>query len=147
MFRRFGGPFYPWREVERLRREMNRLVADLPSRYRVNMAAGYPAINVWTNEDGAIVSAELPGVNPGDIDISVVNDTFTLKGNRNRDECSEDVRFHRRERGCGGFTRSFQLPFQVEPGKVEATFDKGVLEITLPRAEADKPRKITIKAG
>ena len=147
MFKRFGGPFYPWREVERLRREMNRLVADLPSHYRVNMAAGYPAINVWTNEDGAVINAELPGVNPGDIDISVVNDTLTLKGKRDRDECGEDVRFHRRERGCGSFTRSFQLPFQVEPGKVEATFDKGVLEITLPRAEADKPRKITIKAG
>ncbi|MBN1581978.1 MAG: Hsp20/alpha crystallin family protein [Anaerolineae bacterium] len=147
MFRRFGGPFYPLREVERLRREMNRLAAELPSGGRVNMAAGYPAINVWTNEDGAILSAELPGVKPDDIDISVVNDTLTLKGQRNRDECGQESRFHRRERGCGSFTRSFQLPFQVEPGKVEATFDKGVLEITLPRAEADKPRKITIKAG
>ena len=147
MFRRFGGPFYPLREVERLRREMNRLAADLPSRHRVNMAAGYPAMNVWTNEDGAIVTAELPGLNPDDIDISVVNDTLTLKGKRERDECREDARFHRRERGCGGFTRSFQLPFQVEPGKVEATFEKGVLKITLPRAEADKPRKIAIKAG
>jgi HSP20 family protein len=126
---------------------MNRLVADLPSRYRVNMAAGYPAINVWTNEDGAVISAELPGVNPSDLDISVVSDTLTLKGQRNRDDCGEDVRFHRRERGCGSFTRKFQLPFTVEPGKVEATFEKGVLEITLPRAEADKPRKIAIKAG
>jgi HSP20 family protein len=126
---------------------MNRLVNEWPSRYRVNMAAGYPAMNVWTNEDGAIVTAELPGLKPDDIDISVVNDTLTLKGKRNRDECGEHVRFHRRERGCGSFTRSFQLPFQVEPGKVEATFERGVLEITLPRAEADKPRRITIKAG
>jgi len=147
MIRRFGGPFYPWREVERLRREMSRLAADLPGRYGFNMAAGYPAMNVWTNENGAVISAELPGVKPEDIDISVVNDTLTLKGQRNRDECGEDTRFHRRERACGSFTRSFQLPFQVEAGNVEAKFDKGVLEITLPRAEADKPRKIAIKAG
>lgn len=147
MFKRFGGPFYPWREVERLRREMNRLVADLPSRYRVNMAAGYPAVNVWSSENGAIVTAELPGLDPQDIDISVVSDTLTLSGKRERDECGEDVRFHRRERSCGSFTRSFQLPFQVEPGKVDATFEKGVLQVVLPRAEADKPKKITVKVG
>jgi HSP20 family protein len=126
---------------------MNRLVSELPSRYNITAAAGYPAMNVWTNEDGAVVTAELPGLDPNDIDISVVNDTLTIKGKRNPDDCGEDVRFHRRERGCGSFSRSFQLPFQVEPGKVGATFKNGVLEIKLPRAEADKPRKITIKAG
>jgi HSP20 family protein len=126
---------------------MNRLANEWPSRYGLNAAAGYPAMNVWTNENGAVVTAELPGLDPEDIDISVVNDTLTLKGKRDADECDQETRFHRRERGCGSFTRAFQLPFQVEPGKVEAKFEKGVLSITLPRAEADKPRKIAIKAG
>ncbi len=140
-------PLSPWREIQRLRQEMNQLFADFPSQYRINQAAGYPAMNVWSNEDGALVTAELPGVLPADIDISVVNDTLTISGKRERDECDQDVRFHRRERGCGSFTRSFQLPFHVEADKVEASFDKGVLHISLPRAEADKPRKITVKAG
>jgi HSP20 family protein len=126
---------------------MNRLLADLPSSQRVGMASGYPAMNVWTNEDGVVITAELPGLNPDDIDISVVTDTLTLSGKRERDECGSDARFHRRERACGTFKRTFQLPFQVEAGEVKATFEKGVLEIVLPRAEADKPRKITIKAG
>jgi HSP20 family protein len=126
---------------------MGRLLADLPSSYRVSAAAGYPAMNVWTSQDGVVVTAELPGLNPDDIDISVASDTLTLVGKREGDECSGNVRFHRRERACGTFKRSLQLPFQVEAGTVKATFEKGVLEIVLPRAEADKPRKITIKAG
>lgn len=144
------GPFSsraPWREMERLRREMNRLFAELPSMYRINMAPSYPAMNVWAGENDAIVTAELPGVKPEDINISVVNDTLTLSGNRPAEECDEGTQYHRRERGCGAFTRSFQLPFQVEAGKVEATFGKGVLQITLPRAEADKPKKIAVKVG
>jgi len=147
MFRTFRYPLSPWRDVERLRHEMDRLFQDFPSRYRINMATSYPAMNVWTNENGAVVTAELPGVSPENIEISVVNDTLTLSGKRDAEECGEDVRFHRRERGCGAFTRSFQLPFQVDPGKVEAALEKGVLKISLPRAEADKPRKIAVKAS
>lgn len=147
MFRVFGSPLSPWREMERLRREMNRLLSDTPSRYRINMAPAYPAMNIWTNEEGAIVTAELPGVKPDDIDVSVISDTLTLSGRRDAPECGEDVRYHRRERGCGSFTRTFQLPFLVDSGKVQAEFEKGVLHITLPRAEADKPKKITVKAG
>jgi HSP20 family protein len=104
-------------------------------------------MNIWTDPDGAIVSAELPGVNPEDIDISVQNDVLTLTGSRQPDDLEEDEIYHRRERGHGRFTRSFQLPFHVEAGKVEAMFDKGILRISLPRAEADKPKKITVKAG
>jgi HSP20 family protein len=133
--------------MERLRQEMNRLFQDWPTQARWVEAPAFPAMNVWTNEGSAVVTAELPGLDPEDIDISVVNDTLTLKGKRDADECDQETRFHRRERGCGSFTRAFQLPFQVEPGKVEAKFEKGVLSITLPRAEADKPRKIAIKAG
>ena len=107
----------------------------------------YPAMNVWTNEDGAVVTAELPGVEPDNINIAVTGDTLTLKGSRTPEELKEGEQYHRRERGHGQFTRTFQLPFQVEAEKVEANFEKGVLSITLPRAEAEKPRKIAIKAG
>jgi HSP20 family protein len=137
----------PWREMERLRRDMNRLFAQMPTSFVGDVAPTYPAINVWTDENGAIVTAELPGVAPDDIDVSVVGDTLTLKGSRQPDELEEGGSYHRRERRYGTFTRAFQLPFQVEPDQVEATFGNGVLQISLPRAEEDEPKKIAVKAG
>lgn len=135
----------PWREMRRLQREMDRL-ADRTG-WGLETPSCYPAMNVWTNEDGVIVTAELPGFKPDEIDISVVSDTLTVSGNRDPEDVDEGVTYHRRERGCGRFTRAFQLPFLVEGDEVEAKFEKGVLHITLPRAEADKPKKIEIKAG
>jgi HSP20 family protein len=133
--------------MQRLRQDVDRLFTDASADIRRSGAAGYPAMNIWTNPDGAIVTAELPGINPEDIDISVQNDTLTLTGSRQPNGLQEDEIYHRRERGYGRFTRSFQLPFHVEAGKVEAVFDKGVLQVSVPRAEADKPKKITVKAG
>ncbi len=104
-------------------------------------------MNVWTNENGAVATAELPGFVPEDIDISVVGDTLTVSGHREPEDVGEGARYHRRERGCGRFTRSFQLPFQVDGDAVDATFERGVLRVTLPRAEEDKPRRIEVKAG
>ena len=136
----------PWAEIERSRREMNRLLSDWPTRARWGAAPGYPAINVWTNEDSAVVTAELPGIVLDDIDITVEDDVLTLRGHRQPDE-AEGVTYHRQERRYGTFLRTFRLPFRVDAGKVEATFAKGVLNLVLPRAEEDKPRKIAIKAG
>ncbi len=136
-----------WREMDRLRREMNRLFQEWPTQARWVDAPAFPAMNVWTNEDSAIATAELPGVKIEDIEVSVENDTLTLRGSRQPEELAEGATYHRRERRCGAFTRSFRLPFRVEGEKVEATFENGVLRIYLPRAEADRPRKIAIKAG
>lgn len=132
-----------WREMDRLQREMNRLFEDYtPARMRG--APTYPAMNVWANQDGIMVTAEVPGIAPDDLDISVVGDMLTLKGERKSEEASESLRYHRQERGFGQFTRTLQLPYQIDAQKVEAKFKNGVLEISLPRAEADKPRKILV---
>ena len=132
-----------WREMDRLRREMDHLVQSA-NRFS---APAFPALNVWTNADGVVVTAEIPGITPDDLDISITGDTLTLTGTRRPEETGGDVRFHRRERGYGRFTRSLQLPYRVETDRVSANFDKGVLRIELPRAEADKPKKVTVKAG
>ncbi len=145
--RTFWGQSTPWNELERLRREMNRVFANLPTTSESRITPGYPAMNVWTNENGAVVTAELPGIDPDALDIAVVENTLTLSGERKPIELGEGDVYHRRERGYGKFTRSFQLPFNVEAGKVQAVYEKGVLHITLPRAEADKPRKIVVKAA
>ena len=110
-------------------------------------AGTYPALNVWTNEDGLVLTAELPGFSPDDIDISVVGDSLTLSGERKADDVPEGTRYHRRERGYGKFSRTLQLPYTVEADGVEALFNNGILHVQLPRAEADKPKKITVKSA
>jgi HSP20 family protein len=134
-----------WREMDRLRREMDRLFSSMGE--GLDVAPCYPAVNAWTSENGVVVSAELPGVKPEAIEVSVVNDTLTLSGARQPEDLPEGARYHRRERGCGDFNRSFQLPFPVEANKVEANYENGVLHVFLPRAEADKPKKIEIKTA
>ena len=146
-------PFYnyrstsPWREMTRLQQEMNRLFSDSFSLAGGRVGPSYPAMNVWTNQDGAVITAELPGVNPEEIDISVEGETLTLTGIRQPNLLEDGEKYHRRERSFGQFSRTFQLPFQVISEEVEAIFKNGVLHISLPRAEADKPRKITVKSA
>jgi len=147
LMRPYVGWVSPWREMERLRREMNRLFSEWPRSSQWTAAPSYPAMNAWTNDNSAIVTAELPGVRPEDIDITVEEDMLTLRGSRQPEEVGEGVTFHRRERRFGSFTRTFRLPFDVDADKVEARFQNGVLSITLPRAEADKPKKIAVKTG
>jgi HSP20 family protein len=147
LMRPYRGWMSSWREMERLRREMNRLLEDWPGQLRLSAAPGYPALNLWTNEDSAVVTAELPGVSPDQIDISVEDDVLAVRGRREPEALVEGVTYHRRERLFGAFARTLRLPFRVDAGKVEAVFANGVLSITLPRAEADKPKKIAIRAG
>lgn len=134
-----------WREMDRLQKDMNRLFEDFGPVRR--SAPGYPAMNVWTNEDGVTITAEVPGVNHEDIDVSVIGETLTLSGERKQEETVEDARYHRRERGYGKFSRTLQLPFHVNVEGIEATFRNGVLNVTLPRAEEDRPRKISVKVA
>ncbi len=145
MYRRFRVPSI-WREMEQLQREMNRLL-ESPLGRRSFITPSFPAINIWTNEDGQIITAEMPGFNPDDIEINVSADTLTLSGERQPEDLGEDVRYHRRERDYGKFSRSIQLPFMVDTNKVDANFTDGILRIALNRAEADKPKKIAVKSG
>jgi HSP20 family protein len=109
--------------------------------------AGYPPLNVWSGEEGAVVTAEIPGVDPNDIDITVVGETLTVKGDRKREGFPEGTKYHRRERAYGDFSRTIQLPFQVDQEKVEAKFKNGILSIELPRFPEEEPKKIDIKSA
>jgi HSP20 family protein len=104
-------------------------------------------MNIWTDENSAVLTAELPGVKVEEIDVSVENELLTLRGGRQPDEPQEGVKYHRRERRFGPFSRTFRLPFRVEPDTVEATFENGVLNVVLPRAQEDLPRKISVSSG
>lgn len=110
-------------------------------------ASRFPAINAWTSDDEVILEAEVPGLEPKDIDVSVVGSTVTLTGTRNPDEQKEGETCHRRERRFGRFVRTLDLPFEVDGTKAKATQRNGILRVSLPRTEADKPRKISIQAA
>ena len=133
--------YQPAREFGILREAMNELFSGASGAVHV-----YPPVNVYTNENGAIVKAELPGVKLDDLDISVANNTLTLRGSRSHEELKEGTRTLRAERLRGQFARELNLPFKVDASQATAQFDKGTLTVTLPRAESDKPRKIAIAA-
>lgn len=131
----------PTLELDWLREAMDNLFSG-PS----GAVHEFPPVNVWANNDGAVIQAELPGISANDLDISVVNDTLTLKGARHAEPLKEGERFLRRERLRGEFTRSLKVPFKIDNNGVSAEFSKGVLTINVPRAESDKPRKIAVQA-
>lgn len=110
-------------------------------------AGGFPAVNIWQGSDSAAVTAELPGVEPDDIDISVKDGMLTIAGQRPAPKEDGKSVWHRRERSYGRFSRVVQLPFRVDPDRVEARFQDGVLQVELHRPEEDKPRRISIKTA
>ena len=113
----------------------------------VRVAPKFPAINIWANDDGVAVSAKLPGVTAENIDISVKENSVTIAGTREPKALDEGEKFLRRERRGGDFSRTFRLPFVVDSNGVEAVFKNGILNVSLPRAEEDKPRKISVKTA
>ena len=139
---RFGRAMDPWPEIQRLQQEMNRIFSSASQPY----SHEFPAINAWAGEEGMVVTAELPGADPEKLDISVVGDSLTIGGNREAEALKAGESYHRQERSCGRFTRTIQLPFHVDAAKVAATYERGILNVVLPRSEAEKPKKISIKS-
>jgi HSP20 family protein len=134
----------PWRDLRRLQDEVNELFRGVETD---GGRGEYPAVNAWLSNDEVVLTAEVPGVDPESLDISVKGEILTLQGERPRPEPKEGQQIQRQERGYGTFQRSLTLPFRVEEGGVEARYERGVLTMTLPRAEEDKPKKIEVKAG
>ena len=100
---------------------------------------------MYANEDGVAVTAELPGVRAEDLEVSAFQDTLTLRGKRPAPD--EARAYHRRERQQGEFVRTLNLPFRVDPNRVEANLENGVLRLSLHRPEEDKPKRIKISAA
>lgn len=129
-------------EFARMRRDFDRLFGR---RFFERTQAVFPAINIYDDGESYVARAELPGVSPGTLDITVTGNTLTLKGERTPFQAPEGASFHRRECDCGKFNRSFRLPEPIDSGKVVASFTNGVLELLLPRAETAQARKVTVK--
>ena len=138
----------PFQELDRLQRQMDNLFQNVAGRERPYRREGvYPLVNVSEDSDHIYVQAELPGVNPEDLDITLKEQNLVLRGERKIPAEEKNVNYHRRERESGFFRRVLRLPAQVDPNKVEAACKDGVLTITLAKPEEVKPRQISVKGA
>jgi HSP20 family protein len=112
-----------------------------------DMTAGdwAPKLDVSETKDAMVVTAEMPGIDPKEIEIALTGDLLTLKGEKEKETGDKEERFHRVERTYGAFLRSVRLPMAVDGSKVTATFKNGVLVVTLPKTPAAKGTMIPVK--
>lgn len=106
-----------------------------------------PAVDVFETENDVVLKADLPGVEPKDVDVRMENGTLTLKGERKFASEKTEKGYHRAERGYGAFSRYFTLPDSVDGEKVSAAYKDGVLTVTLPKKEVAKPRSIKVEVN
>ena len=144
--------FDPLGEMVSLRHAMDRLFEDSfvsPMSWRTigNGEGVTPPLDVHETEDHIVVTASLPGIRPDDVEITMVGQTLTLRGEFKADEGVGREQYLYRERRYGTFNRTLQLPVRVEGDKAEATFSDGILTLRVPKAEEVKPRQIRISAG
>ena len=137
------GNWNPWLEFARMRRRLDRLLGGSIEPTALSV---FPLVNIWSDNEKALVTTELEGINPKDLDVSVKGDLLTLRGSREPEQLGEGERYLRYERGHGAFSRSISLPFPVEADKVGAKYTNGILKLTLPRSGESKPKKVEIKS-
>ena len=136
----------PFREFDRLRRQMDELYGALSGGTLPMPSAGvFPLTNVTEDNENYYVRAELPGIKSDELGIQVTKDGISISGERKIPAEGNGVKYHRREREAGKFSRLINLPGEVDVNKVEACMENGVLKVTIPKAEVFKPRQITVK--
>ncbi len=134
----------PWDPLMDLEREVRRLFASVGFVAAGRMARAYPPLGLYEVEDAYLVTVELPGVEPENLDLSIEGETLTLKGERMPPETVDEDRYRRRERLFGRWSRSVTLPRRVDAEGVSASYALGVLTVRLPKAAEQKPRQISV---
>lgn len=140
----------PVRELSSLRERMDRLFDEARGGGwfgEEGLASGVwiPPVDVFETNDSVVLKADLPEVNQDEVDISVQNNTLTIRGERKAEKEVKEKNFYRMERSYGSFSRSFSLPPTVDADRIEASFSNGVLTMTLPKREQSKPKQIKVK--
>ncbi|HEY7027963.1 MAG TPA: Hsp20/alpha crystallin family protein [Gemmatimonadales bacterium] len=143
MLRRFA-PANDLLGVRRLNALLDEAFTGWPAGNGVATSAWLPSVDVFEDKESLKIVAELPGLKPEDVKITLENSTLTLRGEKKQVAEEKTERVHRYERSYGSFERSFSLPNTVDAEKVAASFENGVLTITLPKAEKAKPREIAV---
>lgn len=136
----------PYREMYNLVNSMDRLVdsnfyvSNRPQRWGL-------ALDVAENEDEYLVKASLPGINPDDVEITLDKNVLTISGEFEKEDETEERRYHMRERRYGSFCRSLSLPNTVNVDDIQASYEAGVLTLSLPKAEEAKPKRIAVTSA
>src|SRR6202023_2717492 len=140
----------PFREFSTLQDRMNRLFRETQGNSQdesLTSSSFAPAVDVYEDEHNVTLKIEVPGIDQKDIDVRIENNTLTVHGERKFEKEEKEENFRRVERQYGSFTRSFTLPTTVDPEKVSATYDKGVLKITLAKKAEAKPKQIKVNVS
>jgi HSP20 family protein len=136
-----------WDPFRDFQREVGRLFETFEPLQPWRAARPFPAVNLYDAKERYILTAELPGMAPEDLDLSITGETLTLRGERRRPEGVADESYRRQERQFGRWSRSVTLPERVDGTKVAAQFAHGILTVTLPKAEEARPRQIVVTTG
>lgn len=138
---RFRSPF---EELHRMRQQLDHLFEDSAAPYQRTSAGVFPLINLTEDKNNYYVRAELPGVKGEELDIQVTANNLAISGER-KIAAEEEARYHRREREAGSFSRIIGLPGDINSDKVDAKMKNGILTVVVAKAEAAKPKQITVK--
>ena len=134
----------PWQELESMNRQLSRLLDDSPLGATSETGQWAPRVDIRETDDALLVQAELPGIAKKDVQLEVKDGVLTLSGERRYEKDVTEENVHRVERAYGRFSRSFSLPSNVDPDKVDARMKDGVLEVRLQKCESAKPKAIAI---
>jgi HSP20 family protein len=144
----------PVRELNTIQNEMNRLFNTFfespptgSSGAHSTMRRWIPAMDLVETEDAFVLRADLPGLSQSDVNIELEDNVLTISGERKAEHEERKEGYYRVERASGTFSRSLTLPEGVDPEAVSATFERGVLEVRIPKPEQRKPRKVSISVG
>jgi HSP20 family protein len=135
--------------MDKLRKDMECLCSQLLEDFGIQLFPStmvqVPFVDLSETQDDLIIKAEVPGMDPKDLDITVTDDLLTIKGETRRDVVDEGENYRRTERKYGSFSRTFRLPCRVRPDAVEATYKKGILNIVMPKCKGNNVREIKLK--
>lgn len=136
--------YEPFTVLTQLQRELDRFRASDEGNGHIATAEWIPAVDIKEEDNRFVIHADIPGVNPEDIDISMENGVLTIKGEKNTEAKTEKDNYKRVERIYGSFYRRFSLPDTANNDAISATSKQGVLDIVIPKREAVKPKKINV---
>jgi HSP20 family protein len=142
----------PFRDLIATQERFNQLFNEAFGRsfgdqQEVTLRSWVPAVDIYETDENLVLQAELPGINPDDVDVRIEDNTLYLKGERKFEKEVKEENLHRVERSYGTFTRSFTLPSSINLDKVKAEYKNGVLTLTMPKREEAKPKTIKIQAA
>jgi HSP20 family protein len=142
---RFESDSDPIRNMLAVQEELSHFLRNPAYSLGLSGYGAYPPVNIFDEHDTLVIVAEVPGLDPGKIEISGAAHTLTISGERTRESTADNAAYHRQERPYGNFSRSIQLPEDLDVDKASARYDAGVLTVRVPKAEHARPRRITVQ--